>query len=221
MKNATGTPASRKRRNSMGCIELDAVRPAWFIWRSTTMVRCWSTYASLWCVGIARTAVQGSAGVMRLRPTPGEPEVGRSTRVRRRTRGARSGLHTQDPPEPAVELERLEVANEDDDLLVEDVYTRDPFASPETHVFQPRLNNVRIIAQHGWFTLHRYSTKDKRFVALEKNLKTNANLTQMRVPAASRNDILRSLERHGISSRTLFPDLEGLCQHLNWKHVLA
>lgn len=53
-------------------------------------------------------------------------------------------------------------------LLVKDVYKKNPFTAEQTAVFQPRLNNPRIIAQHGWFTLHRYSQKSKRFVALEK-----------------------------------------------------
>lgn len=108
-----------------------------------------------------------------------------------------------------------------DGLLVKDVYEKDPFEISNTRVFQPRLNNPRIIAQHGWFTLHRYATKDKRFVPLEMNPSTNKNLTEIRIPEKKRNDVLRSLEVHGISYRTLFPDLDGLCQELNFKHKLA
>lgn len=105
-----------------------------------------------------------------------------------------------------------------DDLMVKDVYKTDPFKTSETRAFQPRLNNPRIVAQHGWFTLHRYSVKSKKFVNLESNPKTKVNLTEISIPAGSRDDILRSLDRHGISSRTLFPDLEGLCRYLNWKY---
>lgn len=103
-------------------------------------------------------------------------------------------------------------------LLAEDVYTKDPFKTSETRVFQPRLNNARIIAQHGWFTLHRYSAKSGKFVQLEANPKIKDRITEIHIPAGSRDDVLRSLDRHGISSRTLFPDLQGLCQHLNWKY---
>lgn len=108
-----------------------------------------------------------------------------------------------------------------DDLLEANVYATDPFARSQTLVFQPRLNNARIVAQHGWFTLHRYAKMNKRFVQLESNPATNKHLTEYRVPAKNRPDILRSLDRHGVSSRTLFPDLIGLCTHLNWKHRLA
>ena len=112
-------------------------------------------------------------------------------------------------------------ALEADSLLKENVYNKDPFTHPETRVFQPRLNNPRIIAQHGWFTLHRYSSTGKKFVPLEINPKTKPHLTEFRVPEESRPGICESLERHGISTRTLFPDLEGLCLHLNWKYKLA
>jgi hypothetical protein len=108
-----------------------------------------------------------------------------------------------------------------DKLMDKDVYTKDPFNASETRVFQPRLNNARIIAQHGWFTLHRYSARSRKFVQLETNRKTKGRLTEILIPARSRADVLRSLDRHGISSRTLFPDLQGLCQHLNWKYLGA
>lgn len=107
-----------------------------------------------------------------------------------------------------------------DNFQDKDVYSKDPFKTAFTRVFQPRLNNPRIIAQHGWFTLHRYSQKEKKFVALEQNSEAKAKLTEICIPENRRDEILGSLERHGISRRTLFPDLEGLCNHLNWKQKL-
>jgi hypothetical protein len=106
------------------------------------------------------------------------------------------------------------------DLQVQGVYGQDPFAQKKTRVFQPRLNNPRIIAQHGWFTLHRYSRQAGKFIALEFNADIKGRLTEYKVAEQNRIDILRSLDRHGISRHTLFPDLEGLCKHLNWKHGL-
>jgi hypothetical protein len=108
-----------------------------------------------------------------------------------------------------------------DELQDKKVYTKDPFASALTRVFQPRLNNPRIVAQHGWFTLHRYSAKANAFVSIDVNPDTKTKLTQFRIPEALRGKIVESLERHGISERSLFPDLEGLCLHLNWKYKLA
>ena len=108
-----------------------------------------------------------------------------------------------------------------DDLLANDVYDASPFSRSETRVFQPRLNNSRIIAQHGWFTLHKYSSKSRKFVSLETNPSTKKHLTEIRVPAGKRAGVLQSLDLYGISLRTLFPDLEGLCRYLNGKHKLA
>ncbi len=104
-----------------------------------------------------------------------------------------------------------------DSFLNESVYEKDPFILTDTCVLQPRLNNERIIAQHGWFTLHRFSTKSRRFVPLDKNTKIKEHLGEITISKNSRQDILQSLDRYGINSRTLFPDLEGLCNYLNWK----
>lgn len=45
-----------------------------------------------------------------------------------------------------------------------------PFGQAKTRVIQPSLNNNRIVAQNGWFTVHRYSSKWSTFVSLEKIL---------------------------------------------------
>ena len=111
-------------------------------------------------------------------------------------------------------------ALEADNLLEKDVYNTDPFSRAKTRVFQPRFNNSRIVAQQGWFTLHRYATKNNRFVPLERNPETEKYLHEFCIPESKRHNILNSLERHGVSAKTIYPDLGGLCQHLNRKHNL-
>lgn len=111
-------------------------------------------------------------------------------------------------------------AMEADNLQVEGVYELDPFTVPATRVFQPRMNNPRILAQHGWFTLHRFSQGTEAFVPLDWNPETSRRMQEIRIPSKFRRSMLASLERHGISRRTLFPDVEGLCQFLNWKYDL-
>ncbi|MDE9442293.1 FRG domain-containing protein [Xenorhabdus bovienii] len=93
----------------------------------------------------------------------------------------------------------------------------DPFGFGKTQVFRPKLNNPRIIAQHGWFTAHKYSKKTSEFVPLEKNREIKKSVQEIKIPKEARVNLLKSLDRHGVSSRTLFPDLEGLCKYLNWK----
>ncbi|MEZ8201745.1 FRG domain-containing protein [Vibrio splendidus] len=104
-----------------------------------------------------------------------------------------------------------------DSFLSKGIYEEDPFKLTKTCVLQPRLNNERIISQHGWFTLHRYSKKNSRFVSLDKNSEIKQHIRELRISEKSRDDILQQLDRYGINSRTLFPDLEGLCKYLNWK----
>jgi len=104
------------------------------------------------------------------------------------------------------------------DALLNDPYTYDPFRHGETKVFQPRQNNARIVAQQGWFTLHTFSKKSKRWVSLEKNEKLNSRLILIQIPGESRREMLNSISKHGTSMRTLFPDLVGVCHDLNWRH---
>jgi len=109
-------------------------------------------------------------------------------------------------------------ALEADDHLEENPYALELSSLQETKVFQPRFNNPRIVAQQGWFTLHGFSAKDRKFVPLEQNAKTKSSLHEFRIPSKRRAEILGSLDRHGVSARTLFPDLQGLCRYLNWKY---
>lgn len=109
---------------------------------------------------------------------------------------------------------------EADDYLVKDAYSENPFSIRKTRAFQPRMNNPRVIAQSGWFTLHRYSEKTRRFVPLERNSEIKSNLTEIRISGSSKKQILDSLEMNGINYRTIYPDLAGLCMYLNSKHRL-
>jgi hypothetical protein len=102
-----------------------------------------------------------------------------------------------------------------DELLDGEVHRSDPFELTRTHVLQPRMNNLRVIAQHGWFTLHRYSQRICRFVALEQNGEVKNKLYEYCVLAAKRPEVLASLARLGVNKKVLFPDLSGLCEHLN------
>ena len=100
-------------------------------------------------------------------------------------------------------------------MLPSDIYLSSPFETTRTLALRPRLNNARIFAQHGWFTLHHYSVEEQRFIALEEN--SHAAIYEYRVPVDKRHEMLVALDRCGISSRTMYPDLSGLCSFLNWK----
>lgn len=103
-----------------------------------------------------------------------------------------------------------------DSMLLESL-ERNPFDQGKSWVIQPRLANERIIAQHGWFTAHPFSKKDKMFVPFEKHKEAKNLLTEYRISSKLRKEIIISLDRCGINKNTLFPDLTGLCEYLNWK----
>ena len=105
-----------------------------------------------------------------------------------------------------------------DDLLLDRQTQRDPFSVRKTRVLKPNLNNVRIVAQGGWFTTHRYSRKGQRFVPLESNSDIKRRLVQIRVPGSAKSDALKQLDMLGVNSQSLFPDVEGLCKYVNWMH---
>lgn len=92
-----------------------------------------------------------------------------------------------------------------------------PFSQKHTRVITPNLSNDRIIAQSGCFTVHKYSEKSAGFVPLEKNSSISRHLTEYVIPGKKKKDFLMALERCGVSSKSIYPDINGLCQFLNWR----
>ncbi len=93
-----------------------------------------------------------------------------------------------------------------------------PFDVSKTRILRPALNNERIIAQAGWFTAHKYSAKTKGFVPLETNNDLKHNILEVRIPAKLKKVILKRLSIFGVNYQTLFPDISGICNHLNWMY---
>ena len=108
----------------------------------------------------------------------------------------------------------------DEDLRVDLSKNQSPFDSSSTRILRPNLNNERIVAQSGWFTAHKYSKKSKKFVTLETNSKIKTKLTEIEIPAGIKKDILNKLSMFGVNNRTIFPDVNGLSMHLNWKYLV-
>jgi hypothetical protein len=99
---------------------------------------------------------------------------------------------------------------------VTDVEELDPLDLDRTHVFQPRHITPRIVAQSGWFTVHKYLRGKKRFVWLDLNTRYQDALLEIRVPPSAFGSILVELDRCGVNVTTLFPDLDGVARHVDW-----
>ena len=113
----------------------------------------------------------------------------------------------------------LYILSTDNDMLVDLNKSDSPFKNGATRILRPNLNNERIVAQSGWFTAHKYSTKAKKFVTLETNNAIKNLLTEIEIPAKIKLEIIRKLSIFGVNNRTVFPDVTGLCLHLNWKYI--
>jgi hypothetical protein len=107
-------------------------------------------------------------------------------------------------------------------VLDEDIVTGhgsgSPFGGERTQIFQPHHIAKTIVAQDGWFTVHKYlAEKDKVFIPLEKNKIYKDRMKMLTVPYGKFATLKEELDRCGVNAASLFPDLRGLCRYLNAK----
>jgi len=88
-----------------------------------------------------------------------------------------------------------------------------PFSTDRTKVFRPTIVSHRMTAQAGWFTAHKLMNKGK-FIPLDKIRLYKESLAKIEIRMRP-HDVLIYLKRVGIDPASLFPDLDGLCRHLN------
>lgn len=93
----------------------------------------------------------------------------------------------------------------------------EPLEVPRTLVFRPKHHDSRIIAQSGWFTVHKKNPDNGKYANLSKVAAHHPNMRKILIPAKSFPDIRHGLARCGITHASLFPDLSGLCQNLQWR----
>ena len=71
----------------------------------------------------------------------------------------------------------------------------------------PRIVTPRLNAQSGIFTVH---PNPKQIFAPQ------SEIIHISIPFDKRKPLKDSLFRHGIHEGTIYPDLEGLCRHIEW-----
>lgn len=104
----------------------------------------------------------------------------------------------------------------DEDLLDTSV-EKDPFKiKKKSYVVKPNVNNSRIKAQSGWFTVHRYSQEAKQFVDLHKNTSIKGNILMKGIPQNKKLDILKTLDKLGVNEESVYQGPEGTAKHINW-----
>lgn len=102
----------------------------------------------------------------------------------------------------------------DFDLDIEKIH---PFEVEKTKIFRPRIIKQRINNQSGVFSIQ--SSKE-----IEKKCKLNETddfskkLLKIKIPRNSFAEIRGDLNTFGVNAFTIFPDLDGLCNYLQWRY---
>lgn len=112
------------------------------------------------------------------------------------------------------------VLNPSERDFVEEERTTDPFNLDSMQVYRPRHVNRRITAQAAFFTVHPLDKRTSRFKPLETEFQFSGTLSRIAIPAACFPNIRDELERLGVSDRTMFPDLDGVCRFISWNNSL-
>lgn len=89
----------------------------------------------------------------------------------------------------------------------------DPLDNHVTKIFRSRVVSKRISAQAGVFTAHRINEKGK-MIQLESNATFRDRLTKLIIPSEYFASIRESLSMMSVNHSTVFPDVDGLCQHI-------
>jgi hypothetical protein len=92
----------------------------------------------------------------------------------------------------------------------------DPLGITSTKVFRPNWISPRLSAQLGWFTAHAYTNSKKKFIPLESNDKFS--MLKITIPYMKKRQMLIKLDTCGVNEASLFPEIDGVCRYLNWKH---
>lgn len=92
-----------------------------------------------------------------------------------------------------------------------------PFTQQRTLAFKPNHVTQRITAQSGWFTTHKYVEGKEKFIPLEHNKSYKMKLEKLVFSNLLRIQFLERLDKLGINALSVFPDLNGLTQYLNWR----
>jgi hypothetical protein len=91
-----------------------------------------------------------------------------------------------------------------------------PFAIAHTKIFRPNLNNERIIAQNGWFTIHSLKKNENKFLPLHEEAGFTNEIWLVEIPAGLKATMMLKLSILGINNETIYPGIEGTCKHINW-----
>ena len=98
------------------------------------------------------------------------------------------------------------------------VMAGDPYEITETKVFQPPVEYARVKAQSNWYSLHpsvNNQNSNKRFTPFEIEAGESDELYEIPIFSEVKENLLLELDKCGINEQLIYPDLTGLCLHIN------
>jgi hypothetical protein len=92
-----------------------------------------------------------------------------------------------------------------------------PLSNSITKIFKPNIISKRINAQSGIFTIHKI-VKDDKFIPLKIISRFKNKLTKILISPKDFPSLRKQLQVLGINYFAAYPDIDGLCSHLEWRH---
>jgi hypothetical protein len=94
------------------------------------------------------------------------------------------------------------------------------FKINKTMVFRPSHITKRIVSQSGCFTVHQYIKPKRKFIPLENIPEYKNKLIKLIIEHESFSEMRFQLDRFNVNSASIFPDLDGLCENIQWLNSL-
>jgi FRG domain len=93
---------------------------------------------------------------------------------------------------------------------------KSPYKVKSSKIFRSAVVSRRISSQVGLFTLHLIED-DGKVYQFETTRDFKTRLTKIGIPSKSFAILRKQLDILGVNNATIFPDMIGLCDHLQWR----
>ena len=109
---------------------------------------------------------------------------------------------------------------------LDDFLPNPPVSSPfdnqsRTLIYRPQMTSPRIVSQSGVFTVHKILKEGELFGRLERNPAYRNKLVKFSFSAQRFPELRKDLGLLGVTPALMFPDLDGLCEHLEGRYIWA
>ena len=100
--------------------------------------------------------------------------------------------------------------------------TPDPLGISEVYLYYPPHINQRIVVQSGIFTVHNnpqlpLNETEKPSDKIDKRKGEKYSIDKIILKKESKKSLKKVLNLYGINEATIYPGLEGIARHLEWK----